>query len=63
MSNLEITAGQEKFSGYYAGPTSKAKGALVIVQEIYGVNKEVRRVVDVFARPASPRSRRTSCGA
>ncbi|MBY0336483.1 MAG: dienelactone hydrolase family protein [Acetobacteraceae bacterium] len=36
-------------SAYAAGLNGAAKGALVIVQEIFGVNRHMRRVADSFA--------------
>jgi carboxymethylenebutenolidase len=35
---------------YRAEPSGKAKGAVVVIQEIFGVNKHVRNVTDEFAR-------------
>ena len=35
--------------GYAAEPSGAAKGGLVIIQEIFGVNGHVRRLVDEFA--------------
>ncbi|MEM7442086.1 MAG: dienelactone hydrolase family protein [Pseudomonadota bacterium] len=39
-----------KFSAYTASPPGEAKGGLVILQEIFGVNHHIRNVVDGFAR-------------
>jgi carboxymethylenebutenolidase len=36
-------------SGYRAAPQGTARGGLVIVQEIFGVNSHIRRVTDGFA--------------
>jgi len=36
-------------SGYRAAPQETARGGLVIVQEIFGVNPHIRRVTDGFA--------------
>ena len=50
MSELQIDAGSAgTFTGYLAQPTATAKGCVVVVQEIYGVNREVRRVTDWLA--------------
>lgn len=50
MGTLEVTTGSgEKFGGYMAAPKGTPKGGIVVVQEIYGVNREVRRVVDQCA--------------
>src|SRR4051794_33342488 len=38
-----------ELSAYVAKPSGKPKGALVVIQEIFGVNGHVRRVADGFA--------------
>ena len=38
-----------KVSGYLAKPEGNIKGALVVVQEIFGVNNHIRNVADRFA--------------
>jgi carboxymethylenebutenolidase len=38
-----------KLGGYRADPQGKAKGGLVIIQEIFGVNHHIRSVCDRFA--------------
>ncbi len=37
------------FSAYEAQPAGKARGGLVVIQEIFGVNAHMRRVADGFA--------------
>jgi carboxymethylenebutenolidase len=39
-----------KLGGYVAEPGGKAKGALVVIQEIFGVNQHMRRLADDFAK-------------
>ncbi len=39
-----------KLGAYRADPSGKARGALVVVQEIFGVNNHMRHVTDDFAR-------------
>src|SRR5215471_12245162 len=39
-----------KFSAYRADPAGKPKGALVVIQEIFGVNHHIRNVADGFAK-------------
>ncbi|HLI20595.1 MAG TPA: dienelactone hydrolase family protein [Stellaceae bacterium] len=39
-----------RFSAYRADPAGKSKGALVVVQEIYGVNEHIRSVCDDYAK-------------
>jgi carboxymethylenebutenolidase len=38
-----------KFSAYEAKPAGKPRGALVVIQEIFGVNGHIRRVADGYA--------------
>lgn len=38
-----------KLGGYRAEPTGAAKGAIVVIQEIFGVNHHIRAVTDKFA--------------
>jgi carboxymethylenebutenolidase len=48
---LELTASDGfKLSAYRADPEGQARGALVVVQEIFGVNSHVRSVCDGYAR-------------
>jgi carboxymethylenebutenolidase len=48
--NIELTAADgHKFSAYVAEPSGKAKGALVLVMEIFGVNSHIRQTADGFA--------------
>lgn len=46
---LKAADGHE-LSAYVAKPEGKAIGALVVLQEIFGVNSHIRSVVDGFAR-------------
>jgi len=39
-----------KFVAYRADPAGKPKGALVVIQEIFGVNHHIRNVADSFAK-------------
>lgn len=49
MPMLELTAADgHTFAAYSAGPAD-AKRALVVVQEIFGVNRHMRRICDDFA--------------
>jgi carboxymethylenebutenolidase len=38
-----------EFQAYLAAPTAKPRGAVVVLQEIYGVNSHIRSVTDGFA--------------
>jgi carboxymethylenebutenolidase len=38
------------FDAYVAEPSGKAKGAMVVIQEIFGVNHHMRRVTDDYAK-------------
>jgi carboxymethylenebutenolidase len=47
---IELTAGDgHKFSAYRADPSGVPKGAVVVIQEIFGVNSHIKKVADGFA--------------
>jgi carboxymethylenebutenolidase len=46
---LKASDGHE-LSAYVARPSGEAIGALVLVQEIYGVNAHIRSVADGYAK-------------
>jgi carboxymethylenebutenolidase len=47
---IELTADDaHKFSAYRAEPTDAPKGAVVVVQEFFGVNPHIRKIADSFA--------------
>ena len=47
---IELTAADGfKLSAYRADPAGKPRGALVVAQEIFGVNSHIRSVCDGFA--------------
>lgn len=49
-TNIDITASDgHKFAAYRADPTGEAKGAVVVVQEAFGVNAHIREMADRFA--------------
>ncbi len=48
MIELKAADGH-KFAAYVAEPKGKARGALVVVQEIFGVNTHMKAVTDAFA--------------
>ncbi len=49
-TNVSLTASDgHNFSAYRADPEGTAKGAIVIVQEIFGVNIHIRSVCDRYA--------------
>src|ERR1035441_9563479 len=41
---------RHQLKAYVAKPAKEPIGALVVVQEIFGVNKSIRRVVDEYAK-------------
>jgi carboxymethylenebutenolidase len=50
MSNLQLRAADgHEFSAYFVKPEGPPRGAVVVVQEIFGVNSHIRRVVEQFA--------------
>lgn len=46
--NLRATDGHD-FPAYVAEPAGKARGAVVVLQEIFGVNRHIREVADGYA--------------
>jgi carboxymethylenebutenolidase len=47
---IELTAADGfKFPAYVTRPTGHVKGAVVVLQEIFGVNAHIRKVVDDYA--------------
>ena len=47
---IELTAGDgHKFSAYRADPDGTPKGAVVVLQEIFGVNPHIQKITDAFA--------------
>jgi len=47
---IELTASDgHKFAAYRADPAGKARGAIVVIQEIFGVNSHIRSVTDGYA--------------
>ncbi len=51
MTSIEIDAldGSGSFSAYRADPDGPPRGAIVVIQEIFGVNEGIRRKCDHFA--------------
>jgi len=47
--SLKAADGQE-LTAYIARPEGKAIGALVVIQEIFGVNSHIRSVADGYAK-------------
>jgi len=47
---LTLTAADgHRLSAYRATPAGKPRGALVVIQEIFGVNSHIKKVTDGFA--------------
>jgi len=47
---IKLTASDgHRFDGYFALPSGTARGGLVVIQEIFGVNRHMRSVADRFA--------------
>lgn len=51
MASIDIQAidGSGSFAAYRADPAGKPRGAIVVIQEIFGVNEGIRRKCDHFA--------------
>ena len=57
-------AGNDSFGGYLALPSAAKAPAVIIIQEIFGVNAHIRAVADQYASDGfASRSRRTCSGA
>ena len=47
---IQLTAADgHKFDAYRADPVGKPRGAIVVIQEIFGVNQHIKEVADGFA--------------
>src|ERR1700683_5455212 len=47
---IDLTAAdRHRLSGYLAEPEGKARGGIVVVQEIFGVTRHIRAVADQYA--------------
>ena len=50
MASTTITCADGfELGAYEASPAGEAKGAVVVIQEIFGVNSHIRSVVDGYA--------------
>jgi len=48
--NVELTASDgHRLSAYFAEPAGKPRGGIVVIQEIFGVNRHIRAVADQYA--------------
>lgn len=48
--NIELTASDgHHLSAYFAEPAGKPRGGIVVIQEIFGVNRHIRAVADQYA--------------
>jgi carboxymethylenebutenolidase len=49
-ATLELTAADgHRFAAYRAEPSAKPRGAIVVIQEIFGVNSHIKAVTDGYA--------------
>ncbi len=49
MTQIETLDGGESFGAYRAAPDGEAKAAIIVIQEIFGVNKGIRAKCDHWA--------------
>jgi len=47
---IETLAGGDRFSSYLATPSGTPRGAIVVIQEIFGINPGIRAKCDTLAR-------------
>src|ERR1700674_751178 len=58
-THLKLTASDgHKFGAYRVDPAGTPKGGIVVIQEIFGVNRHIRSVADVLLRSVTSRLRR-----
>src|SRR3712207_6033377 len=50
MIEVPTLEGEETFSAYLAEPNGEARGAIIVIQEIFGVNEGIRRKCDQWAQ-------------
>lgn len=49
MTKIETLNGEEMFGAYRAAPDGEAKAAIIVIQEIFGVNPSIRAKCDYWA--------------
>src|SRR5690606_35334639 len=49
MKSIETLSGNESFPAYVAAPDGTAKAAILVIQEIFGVNKGIKAKCDAWA--------------
>lgn len=49
-STIELTSPDGRFSGFLVEPQTPAKGGIVIIQEIFGVNANMRSIAQTYAQ-------------
>jgi carboxymethylenebutenolidase len=49
-ATIPALEGGDSFSGYVARPASAARAAIIVIQEIFGVNEGIRRKCDTWAQ-------------
>ncbi|MEW4468591.1 dienelactone hydrolase family protein [Parasphingorhabdus sp. JC815] len=50
MKSIKTLSGNEEFPCYVAAPEGTAKAAIIVIQEIFGVNKGIRAKCDKWAK-------------
>ena len=50
MATISLSTRHGRISAWKSVPPSQPRGAVIIIQEIFGVNNHIRQVVDQFAR-------------
>ena len=48
---IAATGGEASFNAYYAEPEGQPTAAIIVIQEIFGVNPGIRRKCDTQAEP------------
>lgn len=46
---IELSAGETAFAAYRADPTESPKGAVIVLQDVFGLDSDIRAATDSFA--------------
>ncbi len=56
MATISLNTRHGRISGWMGKPHVAPRGAVIVVQEIFGVNSHIRQVVDRFAPTIEPKA-------
>ncbi len=61
MIRIDTLEGDSSFGAYLAEPDGAPRAAVVVIQEIFGVNEGIRRKCDAWAEASVARRPRPTC--